>query len=92
MFDGMQKVIQYFIQYQKMRPDPDTKKDMKNLNVVEERRSQKVMDKIIGLVREHRESQQVFPNEIFLMLLIPFVAAAQLSSPITYQQKICPLF
>ncbi len=55
-FDEMQKVIQNFIHYQRMRPDPDTKKDMKNLNSVEERRSQQVMNKIIGLVREHRES------------------------------------
>ena len=55
-FDEMQKVLQDFIQYQKLQSDPDTKKDMKNLNAVEERRSQQVMDKIIGLVREHRES------------------------------------
>ena len=55
-FDEMQKVIQDFIHYQKLQPDPDTKKDMKNLNAVEERRSQQVMNKIIGLVREHRES------------------------------------
>ena len=52
----MQKVLHDFIQYQKMRPDPDKKKEMKNLNLVEERRSQQVMNKIIGLVREHRES------------------------------------
>ena len=55
-FDEMQKVIQDFIQYQKLRPDPDKKPDMKNLNAVEERRSQQVMNKMIGLVREHRES------------------------------------
>ena len=55
-FDEMQKVIHDFIHYQKMRPDPDAKKEMKNLNAVEERRSQQVMSKIIGLVREHRES------------------------------------
>ncbi len=55
-FDEMQKVIQSFIHYQKMRPDPDTKKDMKNLNSVEERRSQQVMHKMMGLVREYRES------------------------------------
>ena len=55
-FDGLQKVIQDFIHYQKMRPDPDSKKDMKNLNSVEEQRSQQVMDKIMWLVREHRES------------------------------------
>ncbi len=55
-FDEMQKVIQDFIQYQKLQPDPDKKNDMKNLNSVEERRSQQVMNKIIGLVREHRES------------------------------------
>lgn len=52
----MQKVLQDFIQYQKLQPDPDTKNDMKNLNSVEERRSQQVMNKIIGLVRENRES------------------------------------
>jgi len=55
-FDGMQKVIQDFICYQKMRPDPDTKKEIKTLNSVEEQRSQIIMNKIIGLVREHRES------------------------------------
>jgi len=55
-FDEFQKLLQDFIHYQKMRPDPDTKKEIKTLNSVEERRSQRVMDKIIGLVREHRES------------------------------------
>jgi len=55
-FDEMQKVIHDFIYYQKMRPDPDKKKEMKTLNSVEKRRSQQVMDKIIGLVREQRES------------------------------------
>ncbi len=55
-FDEMQTVIQDFIHYQKFRPDLGKKNDMKNLNVVEERRSQRVMNKIIGLVREHRES------------------------------------
>jgi len=55
-FDEMQKVIHDFIYYQKMRPDLDTKKEMKTLNSVEERRTQQVMDKIIGLVREQRES------------------------------------
>jgi uncharacterized protein HemX len=55
-FDEMQKVIHDFIYYQKMRPDPDTKIEIKTLNSVEERRSQQVMHKIIGLVREHRES------------------------------------
>ena len=55
-FDELQKVIQDFIHYQKLRPDPDKKTDMNNLNSVEQRRSQQVMDKIIGLVREHRES------------------------------------
>ena len=43
-------------QNQKMRPDPDTKKEMNTLNSVEKRRSQKVMNKIMGLVRENRES------------------------------------
>jgi len=55
-FDGMQKVIQDFIHYQKMRPEPDSKKDMKTLNSVEQQRTQQVMDKIMGLVRENRES------------------------------------
>ena len=55
-FDGMQKVIQDFIHYQKMRPDPDSKKEMKTLNSVEQQRTQQVMDKIMGLVRENRES------------------------------------
>ena len=55
-FDEMQKVIHDFIHYQKMRPDPDTKKEMKTLNSVEQQRSQQVMNKIMGLVRENRES------------------------------------
>ncbi|MGD9851974.1 MAG: protein adenylyltransferase SelO family protein [Nitrospirales bacterium] len=55
-FDEMQTVLQDFIHYQKMRPDPESKKEMKSLNSVEERRSQQVMHKIFGLVREHRES------------------------------------
>ena len=55
-FDEMQKVFQDFIHYQKMRPEPGAKKDMKSPNVLEERRSQQVMNKIIGLVRENRES------------------------------------
>ncbi|MDH5428004.1 MAG: hypothetical protein OEY57_07495, partial [Nitrospirota bacterium] len=55
-FDDMHKVIQDFIHYQKMRPDPDSKPDMTNLNSVEQRRSLEVMHKIIGLVRENRES------------------------------------
>jgi hypothetical protein len=55
-FEEMQKVLHEFIQYQKLRPDPDTKNSMKNLNSVEQRRSQQVMNKMIGLVREHRES------------------------------------
>ncbi len=55
-FDDMQKVIQDFIHYQKMQPNPKKKNDLPNLNSVEERRSQRVMNKIIGLVREHRES------------------------------------
>ncbi|MEX2491295.1 MAG: hypothetical protein WD425_06000 [Nitrospirales bacterium] len=52
----MQTVLQDFIPYQKMRPDPDTKNEINNLDSVEERRSQQVMHKIIGLVRKHRES------------------------------------
>ena len=55
-FDQFQKLLQDFIQYQKMRPDSDTKIELNTRNSVEERRSQRVMDKIIGLVREHRES------------------------------------
>jgi len=55
-FDEMQKVIHDFIQYQKMRPDPDTNKEITTQNSVEKRRSQQVMDKIMWLVREHRES------------------------------------
>ncbi len=55
-FDDMHKVIQDFIHYQKMQPDSEKKHDMKNLNSVEQRRSQQVMHKIIGLVRENRES------------------------------------
>ena len=55
-FDEMQKVIQDFIQYQKMRPDADKKNKTKNLNAIEEQRSQQVMHKMIGLVRENRES------------------------------------
>ena len=55
-FDEMQQVIQDFIQYQKMRPDPEKKNVMTSLNSVEERRSQQVMNKIMGLVRENRES------------------------------------
>jgi hypothetical protein len=55
-FDGMQTVFHDFIQYQKMRPDPDKKKEMKPLESVEKQRSQQVIDKIMWLVREHRES------------------------------------
>ena len=55
-FDEMQKVFHDFIHYQKMKPDPNTKNGRKSLNSVEERRSQHVMHKIIGLVRENRES------------------------------------
>ena len=55
-FDGLQKVIHDFIHYQKMQPDPDAKKEMKALKSVEQQRSQQVMNKIIGLVRENRES------------------------------------
>jgi arabinogalactan endo-1,4-beta-galactosidase len=55
-FDGMQKVIQDFIHYQKMHPDPEKQKQMKTLKSVEQQRTQQVMDKIIGLVRENRES------------------------------------
>ncbi|MGE0475093.1 MAG: protein adenylyltransferase SelO family protein [Nitrospirales bacterium] len=55
-FDEMQKVLQDFIRYQKMRPDLETKNDMKHLNSIEQRRAHQVMHKIIALVREHRES------------------------------------
>ncbi len=55
-FDETQKVIQDFIQYQKMQPDPEKKKAMNTLNSVEDRQSQQVMHKIMGLVRENRES------------------------------------
>ena len=55
-FDRFQSLLQDFIQYQKMRPDLDKKIELKVRNSVEERRSQRVMDKIVGLVREHRES------------------------------------
>ena len=55
-FDELQKVLQDFIHYQKLRPDSDKNHKIKNLNSVEKRRSQKVMNKIMGLVREHRES------------------------------------
>ena len=55
-FNEMHKVLQDFIQYQKMRPDPDARKDIKNLNSVEEQQAQQVMHKIMGLVRENRES------------------------------------
>jgi len=55
-FDGMQTVFHDFIHYQKMHPDPNKKNEMKPLNSIEKQRSQQVMDKIIGLVREHRES------------------------------------
>ena len=40
----------------KCSPIQINKKEMKTLNSVEQQRSQQVMDKIIGLVREHRES------------------------------------
>ena len=55
-FDEMQKVLHNFIQYQKLQPDPDTKNEMKKLKSVEQQRSQQVMHKIMGLVRENRES------------------------------------
>ncbi len=55
-FDEIQKVFQYFMQYQKLQPDPDTKTEIQTLNSVEVRRSQQVMHKLMGLVREHRES------------------------------------
>ncbi len=55
-FDEMHKVHQDFIQYQKLQPDPKKKNTRTNQNSVEHRRSQQVMNKIIGLVREHRES------------------------------------
>ncbi|MDA1303083.1 MAG: protein adenylyltransferase SelO family protein, partial [Nitrospirae bacterium] len=46
-FDELQKVIQDFMHYQKMRPDLDKKQEMKKLNSVEQRRSQQVMNKIV---------------------------------------------
>ena len=55
-FDELQTVIQDFIHYQKLRPDSDKKKAMNTRNSVEKRRSQQVMDKMMWLVREHRES------------------------------------
>lgn len=55
-FDGIQKVMHDFIHYQKMQPEPEKKQDMTKLNSVENQRSRKVMNKIVGLVREHRES------------------------------------
>ena len=55
-FDRFQQLLQDFIHYQKMRPDLDNKIEMRIRNSVEEQRSRKVMEKIIGLVREHRES------------------------------------
>ena len=55
-FDDMHQVIQDFIHYQKLQPDPDRTVHRKNVNAVEARRSQRVMNKIMGLVREHRES------------------------------------
>ena len=55
-FDDMQKVIQEFIQYQKMQPDLDKAQEMKKRNAVEKRRSQQVIEKMMWLVRAHRES------------------------------------
>ncbi len=55
-FDEIQKVFQDFMQYQKLQPDPVSNAEIKTLNSVEERRSQLVMHKLMGLVREHRES------------------------------------
>ncbi|GJL55368.1 MAG: hypothetical protein NPIRA02_25000 [Nitrospirales bacterium] len=55
-FDEMQQVIHDFIQYQKMRPGSEKKTEVKMLHSEEQRRSQQVMNKIIGLVREYRES------------------------------------
>lgn len=55
-FDKLQAVLRDFILYQKMRPDPDKKKEIKNRKSVAQRRSQRVMNRIVGLVREHRES------------------------------------
>jgi hypothetical protein len=39
-----------------MRPDPEKKNGREHLNSVEERRAQQVMNKMIGLVQENRES------------------------------------
>ncbi len=55
-FDGMHTVFHDFIHHQKMRPDSDTKNGMNTLNSVEQQRSQQVLDKIMWLVRENRES------------------------------------
>jgi uncharacterized protein YdiU (UPF0061 family) len=54
-FDELQKVIQHFMHYQKMRPELDKKQEMKKLNSVEKQRHQQVMNKIMWLVREYRE-------------------------------------
>jgi hypothetical protein len=55
-FDEMHKVLHDFIQYQKLQPDPDLKNKKENLDSVEQRRSRQVRHKIMGLVREYRES------------------------------------
>ena len=55
-FDDMHQVIQDFIQYQKLQPNPDRTVHRKNVNAVEARQSKRVMTKLMGLVRDNRES------------------------------------
>ena len=55
-FDDMHQVIQDFIHSQKLQPDPDRTVHRKNVNAVEARQSQRVMTKLMGLVRDNRES------------------------------------
>ncbi|MCA9469668.1 MAG: hypothetical protein KC643_30080, partial [Nitrospira sp.] len=55
-FDDMHQVIQDFIHSQKLQPDPDRTVHRKNVNAVEARQSKRVMTKLMGLVRDNRES------------------------------------
>ena len=55
-FDDMHQVIQDFIHSQKLQPDPDRTVYRKNVNAVEARQSQRVITKLMGLVRDNRES------------------------------------
>ena len=55
-FDDMHQVIQDFIHYQKLQPDLDRTVHRKNVNAVEARQSKRVMTKLMGLVRDNRES------------------------------------